>query len=435
MNPGNTSDPGQPEAPEKPRVFYGWWLVLLVGLVVVVTSVPFYQSMAVRTVALEKHFMWSRSHLSVPFTISRGFALLVPVVGYLTDRLGPRRLILPGLWIADAGFVIFGLMQDLRTYYVSSVTIAIGLQLCGSIPPVVMLSRWFRRRRAFAIAVYLAIPTVLALVLVPMIAWSTDTGTYGPGWRPTAFIVAGAAAFVAAIASLKMRDAPGDVGLESDGDAGSVVPVPQTGFSLGKALRSRSFWFITVGSGLASAGLAAGDAAANWRGEEVSDLRLMAIVAVVASLVSVCFYLVGGLGGDRFTKHQLMAVFAAMQALGVLLVVFAQDVPLVALAMVLMSVGAGGLVPLSLAIMPDYFGTGSLRSVLGVQGLIVGLVAGAASATYLFWPVPTDTGSYALAPLLPLLLTLLAAVLFLKSRAPQAPDHLGPEAVEESGQA
>ena len=408
-------------------------MVLLVGLVVVVTSVPFYQSMAVWTVALEKHFMWSRSHLSVPFTVSRGFALLGPVVGYLTDRLGPRRLILPGLWIAAAGFVIFGLMQDLWTYYVSSVTIAIGLQLCGSIPLVVMLSRWFRRR-AFAIAVYLVIPSVLALVLVPTISWSTDTGTYGPGWRPTAFIVAGAVASVAAIAIFRMRDAPGDVGLQPDGDTGLTVPVPQTGFSLGQALRSRSFWFITVGSGLASAGLAAGDVAADWRGEEVADLRLMAIVAVIASLVSVCFYLVGGLAGDRFAKHRLMAVFAAVQALGVLVVVFAQGVPVVSLAMVLMSVGAGGLVPLSLAIMPDYFGTGSLGSILGVQGLIVGLVAGAASATYLFWPVPTGTGSYALALLAPLLLTLLAAVLFLRTGTPQAPGHLGPGAAEGSGQ-
>ena len=434
MNPGNTSGSGQPEASGKPRIFYGWWLVLLVGLVVVVTSVPFYQSMAVWTVALEKHFMWSLSQLSVPFTISRGFALLGPVVGYLTDRLGPRRLVLPGLCIAAAGFVIFGLMQDLWTYYVSSVTIAIGLQLCGSIPLVVMLSRWFRRRRAFAIAVYLAIPSVLALVLVPMIAWSIDTGTYGPGWRPTAFVVAGAVAFVAAIGFFRLRDAPGHVGLRPDGGAGLALPVPQTGFSLSQALRSRSFWFITVGSGLASAGLAAGDAAANWRGEEVSDLRLMAIVAVVASLVSVCFYLAGGLAGDRFAKHRLMAVFAAVQALGVLVVVFAQGVPVVSVAMVLMSAGAGGLVPLSLAIMPDYFGTGSLGSILGVQGLIVGLVAGAASATYLFWPVPTGTGSYALALLAPLLLTLLASVLFLKSGVPQALDHPGPGAVEGSGQ-
>ena len=433
MNPGSASDPDLPQASGEPRLFYGWWLVLLVSLVVVVTAVPFYQSMAVWAVALEKHFMWSRSHLSVPFTISRGFALLAPVVGYLTDRLGPRRLVLPGLCIVAAGFVVFGLMQDLWTFYFSSVTIAIGLQLCGSIPLVVMLSQWFLRRRAFAIAVYLAIPSGLALALVPMIAWSIDAGTDGPGWRPTAFIVAGAVAFVAAIAFLRMRDAPGDVDLEPDGNRDLPPAVHQTGFSLGQALRSRSFWFITVGSGLASAGLAAGDAAANWRGEEVSDLRLMAIVAVIASLVSVCFYLMGGLAGDRFTKHRLMAVFASVQALGVLLVVFAQGVPVVSLAMVLMSVGAGGLVPLSLAIMPDYFGTGSLGSILGVQGLIVGLVAGGASATYLFWPVPVGTGSYALALLAPLLLNLLAAILFLKSGVPQAPGPPGPEAVEGFG--
>ena len=107
----------------------------------------------------------------------------------------------------------------------------------------------------------------------------------------------------------------------------------------------------------------------------MADSFSLAVISGFASFAPVCFYLAGGLAGDRFTKYRVMALFAVIQALGILVMVPAQNIPVVSLALVLMSVGAGGLVPLSLAIMPDYFGTGSLGSILGVQGLIAGLAA------------------------------------------------------------
>ena len=185
---------------------------MLAGLVVTVATVPFYHSMGVWAVALSGHFMWSRTHLAVALAISRLFSLLTPVVGYLTDRFGPRRLVLPGLCIVAAGFVAFGLMQNLPTYYASSIIIVIGVELSGTIPLIVMLSRWFVRRRAVAIAIYLAIPSLLAVPLVPMIAWTIDTETAWVGWRASAFIVAGAVALVVAVAFFRLRNSPGRQG-------------------------------------------------------------------------------------------------------------------------------------------------------------------------------------------------------------------------------
>ena len=214
----------------RPRIFCGWWLVLLTGLVVLVTSVPSLHSMAVWAVALENHFMWSRSQLAGALTISRVFGLLAPVAGYLTDRFGPRRLVLPGLGTVAAGLVIFGLMQDLPAYHASSIVISAGLQLCGSIPLVVMISRWFVRRRAVAIATYLSIPRVLALALIPLIAWNINAGV---GWRTSAFMVVGAVLFVLGIAYFRMRNTPEDVGLQPDGTTGLAYQAPQTDFSPG----------------------------------------------------------------------------------------------------------------------------------------------------------------------------------------------------------
>ena len=406
---GDTSDSGQPQASGKPRIFYGWWLVLLASLVVLVTYMPLW----IWFVALEEHFMWSRTQLSMALTISGVFSLLAVVVGYLTDRFGPRRLVLPGLCIVAAGFVIFGLTQNLPTYYASFITITIGRELCGSIPLLVMLSHWFARRRTVAIATYLAIPPVLSLALVPLITWSIDPQTAGAGWRSTAFIMAGAVAFVVAVALPRMRNTPGEMGLQPDGNAGLENQARQTEFSLGEALRSRTFWYITLGYGLASASFAAGNTA---KSAQIADASFLTLVSSVASFVSASFYLVGGLAGDRFSKYRVMALFAVVQALGILVMILAQDnIPIISLALVLMYAGAGCLRPLSLAIMPDYFGTGSLGSILAVQGLIVGLVT--VATTFPAYQL-AGGGAYFLGLLFPLALTLLAAFLFLKSVSP-----------------
>ena len=67
-------------------VFYGWWLVPLTGFIKVLTSVPLFHAMTVWSVALESHFGWSRTQLSLAFTLTRvEGGIMGPVEGYLTE--------------------------------------------------------------------------------------------------------------------------------------------------------------------------------------------------------------------------------------------------------------------------------------------------------------------------------------------------------------
>ena len=409
----------QSEATGRRGIFYGWWLVLLAGLVVTAVSVPYFHSLAIWAIALEGQFMWSRAHLGAPLTISRAFTLLAPVTGYLTDRFGPRRLVLAGLCMAAAGFGIFGLIRDLPTFYAASIVIVIGAELCGSIPLVVMLSHWFVSRRATAIAIYLAIPALLALPLVPLITWGIDPEIAGLGWRPTAFIVAGVIVLVLVAAFFRICNKLGDIGLLPLRRANPAHQATAISSSLGQALRSRVFWYLAVADGFASASLAAGHTAANWRAEEIADPAVYALVVAIASFVSACFFLVGGVAGDRFPKYRVMASFAVVQAMGLMVMFFAGNMPAITFALVLMSIGTGGLVPLNLAILADYFGTGSLGSILGVRAIAVGLAAALAPASYVVGLLLDLTESNFVALLPALALTLAAAVLFLKSAPPQ----------------
>ena len=408
-------------------------MVALAGSIATVATVPFFHAMGIWVVVLEGHFMWSRIHWAAAVFIPQVFTLLVPVVGYLTDRCGPRRLVLPGLFIITVGFVSFGLIQSLGSYYASIIILVIGMELCGSIPLVVMLSHWFVSRRAVAIAVFLAIPQILALVVVPLIAWGADTETAGPGWRSTAFIVAGIATLATVMAFMRMRNTPVAMAPSANGDSRSAPPVRETGYSLGQALRSRPFLLIAFGDGLALASLAAARLIANSKGLDIdTGLTFFSLILTIGTLVSICFYLVGGLTGDRFPKYKVMASFAIVQAGGILVLFFSGNIPAISLALVLMSAGAGGLVPLSLAIIPDYFGTRSLGSILGIQALLVAVVTTAVPAAALVGLGLDDDLSNALLLLLPLGLTLLAAFLFLKATPPRPADFTANPAGEPS---
>ena len=95
-------------------VYYGWWLVVLTGFIMTVATVPLYHAMTVWSVALESHFGWSRTQLGFALTLTRiEGGIMGPVEGYLTDRLGTRRMVLIGLIFLGIGFLIFSQVTNL----------------------------------------------------------------------------------------------------------------------------------------------------------------------------------------------------------------------------------------------------------------------------------------------------------------------------------
>ena len=89
-------------------LFYGWWLVGLSGFVMMLAHVPLFHAMSVWAVTLEREFGWSRTQLGLALTFTRiEGGLMGPVEGYLTDRLGARRMVFFGLLFLSVGFFFF----------------------------------------------------------------------------------------------------------------------------------------------------------------------------------------------------------------------------------------------------------------------------------------------------------------------------------------
>ena len=118
-------------------VFYGWWLVGISSFIRT-SSVPLFHAMGLWFVALEAQFGWNRTQLSLAFAFTRvESGLLGPVEGYLTDRIGTRRLVFIGLLVMGAGFLLFGQVNHLWVFYVAFLVMALGQGLSGRTDRVV----------------------------------------------------------------------------------------------------------------------------------------------------------------------------------------------------------------------------------------------------------------------------------------------------------
>ena len=199
------------------QVFYGWWLVgiTLFSLTFIIT--PIFHGLGFFFVALERQFGWSRAVLSVPFSLGRvEGALLGPVEGYLTDRLGSRRMILIGFAILGAAFIFFSFIQGVIGYYVTFLLIFAGAGFGGFIPLIAAINHWFLRHRTKAMAIGL-IGINLGALLAPLMGRAMDAY----GWRAISLGLGISVLVLTVPIALLVRNRPEEYGQHPDGDPSS----------------------------------------------------------------------------------------------------------------------------------------------------------------------------------------------------------------------
>ena len=407
-------------------VFYGWWLVVITGLVMVIATVPLFHAMAVWAVALELHFGWTRAQLGLALTLTRvESGLIGPLEGYLVDRVGTRRMVFIGLAILGGAWIFFSRVENLWMFYVAYVLMAVGQGLGSWIPLMTMLNKWFVRRRSSAIGWANVVSRFGALLLVPAIAWAVTDAPGRIGWEMTAFILGIGILVLAAPLAALIRNDPADYGETPDGGAprpavaaSGPTPPRQQEMTAAEALRTPAFWLIAFGHGFTSMVILA----------IMTHLGLLMVdkgytgqdagwVVSVYTAVAMVFQLVGGYSGDRLSKRVALAFFTTIQAGGVLILVVAQTLPMFYLFAVLFGAGFGGRNPLTVAIRADYFGTGSFGKILGFSTVPMNLLLLVASP-FAGW-MYDQYGSYDLAFLILAGLNLVGALCFLASARPR----------------
>ncbi|MCE2463745.1 MAG: MFS transporter, partial [Dehalococcoidia bacterium] len=236
-------------------------MVGISGFVMTVATVPFFHALGIWSVALESHFAWTRTQLFIAFVLSRiEGGIMGPLEGYLTDRLGARRMVLIGLLILGAGFLLFSRVENLWMFYASFMIMALGVGLGGWLPLMTVVNNWFIRRRSSAMGWASVLSRLGALLLVPAIAWAVDPDADRLGWQTTAVII-GAIKLLSALGIPRfIRNRPEEYGQRPDGDE-APTPAPasseqspqstassqEVDFTARQALRTPAFYCISFG--------------------------------------------------------------------------------------------------------------------------------------------------------------------------------------------
>ncbi len=170
------------------------------------------------------------------------YAFEQPIVGYLSDRLGPRRVI--GYWsmAAAAGCFLFGMAPNIGWASVGRAFIGLGV---GGVyvPAVKAISLWFRKKEfSTMIGLLMAMGNIGAVIATTPLAWAATSW----GWRPTFFIIGGITLGLGFVTLLLTRDYSGPF------EPGQSNPVSESGNTSGskakvlKVLASRQFWIVSV---------------------------------------------------------------------------------------------------------------------------------------------------------------------------------------------
>lgn len=230
----------------------GWWNVLAAffGLAL---SYAMFTVFAFGTLVkpLQAEFGWSRAEMSFALTVTNITVVFgAPALGYLVDRGGVRKVLLPSVILMGLAVASMSLLQG-NIWHFYGIFFAITVLGLGTLP--LSYSRvvigWFEQRRGLALGIALAGFGVGA-ALVPEIS-RTMIDLYG--WRSAYYLFAAAIFLISLPLTLfVLKEAPTAVVSTPDSNAVSAF-----GMSAGQAAKTGSYWlvllsFFLVGIGITS---------------------------------------------------------------------------------------------------------------------------------------------------------------------------------------
>ena len=390
---------------QKKGFFYGWWIVIATSVIHFLGAGIFFYGFTAFFNPLVQEFRWSyaATSLAASFRSLEG-GIAAPIVGFLTDRFGPRKLILVGACWAGILCILMSRIDSLWSFYATFIFLSIGTSLMFPIPGWTSVTNWFLKKRGTAMGILLA-AAGLSGILIPLLNWLIAQH----GWRNT-FVIAGIIILVICVPlSLVIRHHPEQYGYRPDGEEHlgkeTKTEPEQTqsrfkeeigGYSVRQAIKMPVFWILVLISTIAGAALHA------IAVHIMPFLISVNLPSEVASAIAASFVLVSAVGrvgfgwlGDRVNKKYLLVSALLLEAAGLVILAYTTRISQAIVFLVLFGSGFGGVLTLRLAMQGEYFGRRAFGSIQGVmQG--IHLIGTMLSPVFAGW-VYDSRGSYELA--------------------------------------
>lgn len=168
-------------------------------------------------VALIDTFHWGRAETAMAQSIAMIIYMIsAPLVGMLVDSIGPRKVILPGIFLTGLGLLLCTQVRTLNQFYLFfGVIVGTGVTCLSIAPFTAILSHWFEKKRGMANGLASMGIGFGPLLFLPFFQYLINLR----GW-PFTYLIFGLLVFAIPfpLNAVFLKHKPQEIGLLPDGD-------------------------------------------------------------------------------------------------------------------------------------------------------------------------------------------------------------------------
>ncbi|XQW86501.1 MFS transporter [Thalassotalea piscium] len=222
--------------------YYPWIVAALACLILMISNGLTITGLPILDESIIKEFGWSRGELKfrdmITFIVA---ALSAPLAGAFIDRYGVKLSFIIGWTILAIGYFLYSHLESLTGMYGIHVLFGFVLVFCGLNPVVIFVSQWFKEKRGAAIGIAL-IGSSLGGAIFPQIGNYINESL---GWR-FVFRIEIMIPLVLLIITMVLIKNNATAKAANEGKSATEGKLPQTDASYSAAIRSRSFWCLSI---------------------------------------------------------------------------------------------------------------------------------------------------------------------------------------------
>jgi MFS family permease len=285
--------------------------------------------------------------------------------GALTDRFGPRIVVLSGAILLGLGLALAsraGSLFEFQLAYGVVVGVAAGAVFA---PMIATVTGWFEKRRSLAVSLVSAGMGMGPMTISPFARWLLSNYD----WRVAQLTIAIATWVLLVPTAFLVRRAP-----PSTADAPGSVGAGDPGMTVGQALRSPQFIVLAL-TFFCCCATHSGPIFHTVSYAIACGLPAMAAVSIysVEGLAGLGGRLLFGLAGDRFGAKPVVVAGLLVQALGAGTYFFVRDLGEFYAVAIVFGMAYGGVMPLYAVIAREYFPMRIMGTVFGAAAMISSL--------------------------------------------------------------
>jgi MFS family permease len=390
--------------------FYYGWMIVAVSFITMSLVSPIGTMFQLFYQAFENQFHWRHASISGIFGVHQFLnGAISPLVGWLLDRYGPRRVMPIGALIIGVGLALSSQVSALWQLYVTfGVVAACGVAMLQSVPNTALVSNWFIRNRGTAIGIMISGSGFGQLWLTPVTQWLI----IHIGWRSTYLVLAPLVFVVpAALILLFQYHKPSDLGLQPYGETDAekqkakreVVIIDkqwaETVWTPGLAFRTYRFWAMALMTIAFSVGYFLISPQLFVLTQEHPEFQVHSIIVAfilgAEGLHKGSAKFMGGIISDRLGRERTITMSIGLLIVGIFVLSQIQAHPsalLLYFAILLFGMGYGLALPSIMASYADLFQGPRFGAILGC--LTLGGLVGAGIGTSIGGHLRDVTGGF-----------------------------------------